>query len=104
MPIYTVNCQFFALNLYKFTAAKKIYTGIPVAPVTNIRYASILSTTRRGELYVTEKASLLVLFTVHHRSLKSYTNAMNDVHSLECIIEILILEEAFFIVAVELNN
>ena len=29
---------------------------------------------------------------------------MNDVHSLERIIEILILEKAFFIVAVELNK
>ena len=54
--------------------------------------------------YVTEGGGPTDLFTVHHRSLKSYTNAMNDVHSLECIIEILILEEAFFIVAVELNN
>ena len=34
---YTVNCQFFAVckNLHR---PKKIYTGMPVAPVTNIRY------------------------------------------------------------------
>ena len=27
LPIYTVNCQIFALNLKKFTPAKKIYMG-----------------------------------------------------------------------------
>ena len=39
MAKYTVNCQIFALNLKKFTPAKKIYTNIFVAFVTNIRYA-----------------------------------------------------------------
>ena len=36
---YTVNCQIFALNLKKFTPAKKIYTNIFVGFVTNMRYA-----------------------------------------------------------------
>ena len=35
---YTVNCQIFALNLKKFTPAKKIYTNIFVGFVTNMRY------------------------------------------------------------------
>ena len=39
MPIYTVNCQFFALNLKKiYTGQKKFTRAPPVAPVTNMRY------------------------------------------------------------------
>merc|ERR1711873_190687 len=39
---YTVNCQIFALNLKKFTPAKKIYMNIFVGFVTNMRYGNVL--------------------------------------------------------------
>ena len=39
MPIYTVNCQFFALNLKKnYTGQKKFTRAPPAAPLTNMRY------------------------------------------------------------------
>ena len=50
---YTVNCQIFALNLKKFTPAKKIYTNIFVGFVTNMRY-------------VPEPLFLPGGFTIHH--------------------------------------
>ena len=39
---YTVNCQIFALNLKKFTPAKKMYMNIFMGFVTNMRYGSEL--------------------------------------------------------------
>ena len=65
---YTVNCQFFALNLLKFTPAKKnLHENILVAFVTNIRYVLAVEISRtqhrirRGLEFLSYRKSVLKL-------------------------------------------